>query len=51
VLSEASRKNGEMGILEKFAAENGIKTYVEKEINGEQYMVENLTFNSENKII
>lgn len=50
-LSEASRKNGEMGILEKFAAENGIKTYVEKEINGEKYMVEKLTFNSDNKII
>lgn len=49
-LSDVRRLETGQGILETYAAENGIKTYRRKQINGKSILVENLTFNSKGEL-
>lgn len=51
VMSDIRKKKTGRSILEEFATERGIKTYAEKQINGETYFVENIATNSKGEII
>jgi len=51
VLSDFQKIKTGQGILETYAAENGIKTYKEQQINGKSVFVENLAFNSKGELL
>lgn len=51
ILSDIRKIETGQGVLETYAAEVGLKTYKEKQINGEIVFVENLTFNSKGELL
>lgn len=51
VTSSIRRFEGQPGLLEEFAANNGLKTYQMKEINGSTILIENLVITKDGKVL
>ncbi|MBP1999720.1 hypothetical protein J2Z69_000739 [Paenibacillus shirakamiensis] len=51
VTSSIRKFEGQQGLVEEYAAENGIKTYQMKEMNGSTILIENLVITKEGKVL